>query len=225
MPRKADKEIPRLLLDWYRTNKRDLPWRRTKDPYRVWISEVMLQQTTVGAVVPYYKAWMARFPNVGALARAPLQGVLKAWQGLGYYQRARNLHGAARAIDPSSQDVEKEMRTVRPIGADVVFEVAGNSTAQAACIPLARKGGTVMFFGVSPQDRLIQVNPFVINENELRVLGSFNNQFATARAVQLLASGAVRVKALVSHRLGLKDYLDVFRLFGGRDTMKLMVTV
>lgn len=134
-------------------------------------------------------------------------------------------HGASRTIDPASQDLQAEMKKIRPIGADVVFEVAGNSTAQASCIPLARKGGTIMFFGVSPQDRTIAVNPFVINENELRILGSFNNQFATARAVQLLASGAVRVKALVSHRLGLKDYLDVFRLFGGRDTMKLMVTV
>jgi len=80
-----------------------------------------------------------------------------------------------------------------------------------------------MFFGVSPQDRLIQVNPFQINENELRILGSYNNPFATARAVDLLAGGAVRVADLVSHRLALKDYLEVFRLFGGRGTMKLMV--
>jgi 2-desacetyl-2-hydroxyethyl bacteriochlorophyllide A dehydrogenase len=133
--------------------------------------------------------------------------------------------GATHVIDPVSQDVEKELKKVRRIGADVVFEVAGNSGAQASCIPLARKGGTIMFFGVSPQDKLIPVNPFVINENELRILGSFNNQFSTARAVGLLASGAVRVKTLISHRLGLKDYLDVFRLFGGRDTMKLMVGI
>jgi L-iditol 2-dehydrogenase len=134
-------------------------------------------------------------------------------------------HGATHVIDPARTDVEKELKGIRRIGADVVFEVAGNNTAQAACIPLARKGGTVMFFGVSPQDRLIPVNPFVINENELKLLGSFNNQFATARAVQLLASGAVRVGKLISHTLPLKEYLDVFRLFGGRDTMKLMVTM
>jgi len=132
-------------------------------------------------------------------------------------------HGATHTIDPGSQAVDKELKKIRRIGADVVFEVAGNCAAQAACIPLARKGGTVMFFGVSPQDKLIQVNPFVINENELKVLGSFNNQFATARAVELLATGAVKVAKLISHRLALKDYLDVFRLFGGRDTMKLMV--
>jgi len=132
-------------------------------------------------------------------------------------------HGATHLIDPTRQEVGQELKKIRRIGADVVFEVAGSSAAQAACIPLARKGGTVMFFGVSPQDRLIQVNPFVINENELRVLGSFNNQFATARAVELLAGGVVRVQKLISHRLALKDYLEVFRLFGGKDTMKLMV--
>jgi 2-desacetyl-2-hydroxyethyl bacteriochlorophyllide A dehydrogenase len=132
-------------------------------------------------------------------------------------------HGATQLIDPVSQDVGQELKRIRRIGADVVFEAAGSPQAQAACLPLARKGGTVMFFGVGPQDRLIQVNPFQINENELRLLGSYNNPFATARAVELLASGAVRVAGLVSHRLELKDYLEVFRLFGGGDTMKLMV--
>jgi len=132
-------------------------------------------------------------------------------------------HGATHLIDPTRQDLARELKNIRRIGADVVFEAAGNPTAQAACLSLARRGGTVMFFGVSPQDRLIQVNPFQINENELRLLGSYNNPFATARAVDLLASGAVRVADLVSHRLQLKDYLEVFRLFGGPDTMKLMV--
>jgi 2-desacetyl-2-hydroxyethyl bacteriochlorophyllide A dehydrogenase len=132
-------------------------------------------------------------------------------------------HGATHLVDPARQDVGRELRKVQRIGADVVFEVAGNPEAQAACPALARKGGAVVFFGVSPQDRLIQVNPFQVNENELRILGSFNNPFATARAVDLLASGAVRVGDLISHRLALKDYLEAFRLFGGRDTMKLMV--
>lgn len=132
-------------------------------------------------------------------------------------------HGATHLLDPARQDLGQEMKKIRRIGADVVFEAAGNPAAQAACLALARKGGTVMFFGVSPQDRMIQVNPFLINENELRILGSYNNPFSTARAVQLLASGAVRVGDLISHRLSLKDYLEVFRLFGGPDTMKLMV--
>jgi A/G-specific adenine glycosylase len=86
------------LLSWYRAHRRDLPWRRTRDPYRIWVSEVMLQQTTVRAVLPYYEKWLERFPDLASLARAPLRDVLRAWQGLGYYQRARNLHRAAGRI-------------------------------------------------------------------------------------------------------------------------------
>ncbi len=88
----------RALLSWFRRGARDLPWRRTKDPYAVWVSEVMLQQTQVAAVIPYYERWMRRFPGVRALARARLDAVLKAWEGLGYYARARNLHRAARSL-------------------------------------------------------------------------------------------------------------------------------
>lgn len=90
--------FPGPLLRWYAGRKRDLPWRRTKDPYRIWISEVMLQQTTVAAVIPYYRRWLSAFPNVVSLAQAPLRDVLKAWEGLGYYQRARNLRRTAGLI-------------------------------------------------------------------------------------------------------------------------------
>ena len=86
------------LLAWYRTHRRDLPWRNTGDPYAVWVSEIMLQQTQVATAVPYFERWMARFPTVAALAAAPLEGVLHCWQGLGYYARARNLHRAAQAV-------------------------------------------------------------------------------------------------------------------------------
>lgn len=88
----------RKLLAWYVKHKRDLPWRRTKDPYRIWVSEVMLQQTQVDTVIPYYKRWFKRFPTVKSLASASLDEVLKAWEGLGYYSRARNLHKAAKEI-------------------------------------------------------------------------------------------------------------------------------
>jgi A/G-specific adenine glycosylase len=90
--------LRRRLLVWYRKNKRDLPWRRTRDPYRIWISEIMLQQTRAAAVIPYYERFLARFPNVTALASAPEQELLTAWAGLGYYARARNLQRAAKAI-------------------------------------------------------------------------------------------------------------------------------
>ena len=86
------------LIDWYRANKRDLPWRKNRDPYRIWISEVMLQQTTVAAVIPFYDRFMKRFPNVKSLAQAQEAEVLEMWAGLGYYSRARNLHKAAKEI-------------------------------------------------------------------------------------------------------------------------------
>lgn len=96
-PRSAS-NLQSRLLNWYAANARDLPWRKTRDPYRVWISEIMLQQTQVEAVIPYYRRWLKRFPNVKALAEAPLKDVLATWEGLGYYSRARNLHKAAQKI-------------------------------------------------------------------------------------------------------------------------------
>lgn len=95
------KQDHQLLLKWYLANHRPLPWRANRDPYRIWISEVMLQQTTVTAVVPFYERFMKRFPNVKALASSPLEQVLEAWAGLGYYSRARNLHRAAQTLAES----------------------------------------------------------------------------------------------------------------------------
>jgi A/G-specific adenine glycosylase len=93
------------LLRWYDRHRRRLPWRaepgETPDPYRVWLSEIMLQQTTVTAVIPYYERFVSRFPTVQALAAAPLDTVLSAWAGLGYYARARNLHACAQAVTAS----------------------------------------------------------------------------------------------------------------------------
>jgi A/G-specific adenine glycosylase len=95
--------LQRRLLAWYRRNARDLPWRRTRDPYRIWVSEVMLQQTTVKAVRPYYETFVERFPSTAALAAAREERVLAAWSGLGYYHRARNLHrGAVHLVETAS---------------------------------------------------------------------------------------------------------------------------
>jgi len=99
--RPAAAEVPFLrsgLLRWYRRNRRDLPWRRTSDPYAIWVSEVMLQQTQVTTVLPYYERFLERFPNVSSLARAAEEQVLGQWSGLGYYRRARSLHAGARAV-------------------------------------------------------------------------------------------------------------------------------
>lgn len=91
-------QIARPLLRWYRRQRRDLPWRRTRDPYAIWLAESMLQQTQVATVIPYYERFLARFPTVEALAASSLDDVLGLWAGLGYYARARNLHAAARMI-------------------------------------------------------------------------------------------------------------------------------
>ncbi|MGB3788870.1 MAG: A/G-specific adenine glycosylase [Phormidesmis sp.] len=91
-------QLRRSLLGWYQQQGRDLPWRRTQDPYAIWISEIMLQQTQVKTVLPYYERWLQAFPTVQALAAADQQAVLKLWEGLGYYARARNLHKAAQQV-------------------------------------------------------------------------------------------------------------------------------
>src|ERR1700693_514000 len=88
----------RRLLAWYDRNRRDLPWRQNRDPYRVWLSEIMLQQTRVAAVLDHYRRFLQRFPTVQKLAAARESSVLAAWSGLGYYRRARMLHAAAKTI-------------------------------------------------------------------------------------------------------------------------------
>ena len=90
--------VRRSLRGWYRREARDLPWRRARDPYHIWLSEIMLQQTRVEAALPYYERFVALFPTVAKLAAAPIDDVLKLWAGLGYYTRARNLHAAARTV-------------------------------------------------------------------------------------------------------------------------------
>ena len=115
--------LPRLrrqLLDWYREQRRDLPWRRTRDPYRIWVSEIMLQQTRVEAVIPYYERFLCRFPDLSTLADAPLEEVLSSWSGLGYYRRARLLHRAAREIhefhDATFPSAAEQVRALPGIG-------------------------------------------------------------------------------------------------------------
>lgn len=127
----TDPRFSPKLKRWYQKNARDLPWRRTSDPYRIWISEIMLQQTTVAAVVPYYEKWMAVFPAVKDVAAAPPQKILKLWQGLGYYSRARNIHKAARVIGetyggelPDSYDELLKLPGFGPYTAGAVASIA-----------------------------------------------------------------------------------------------------
>lgn len=86
------------LIKWYQQNKRDLPWRNIHDPYKIWVSEIILQQTRVQQGLPYYERFISAFPTVSDLANAPIDDVLRLWQGLGYYSRARNMHHAAQYV-------------------------------------------------------------------------------------------------------------------------------
>jgi len=123
------RELRRRLLAFYQKKKRDLPWRRTSDPYRIWLSEVMLQQTRVDTVIPYYARFLATFPTVHALADAPLDRVLAEWSGLGYYRRARMLHAAAQQMAagdafPNTRDGLLEVKGIGPYTAGAVASIA-----------------------------------------------------------------------------------------------------
>ena len=93
-----NKKIANTIVEWYRNKARDLPWRETKDPYKIWLSEIILQQTRVAQGLPYYHKFIERFPTLAELSGAELDEVLKLWEGLGYYSRARNMHQTARLI-------------------------------------------------------------------------------------------------------------------------------
>ena len=130
-----------ILLDWYDRHARDLPWRAPPgtpppDPYRVWLSEVMLQQTTVAAVKPYFEAFTRRWPDVAALAAAPEDDVMAAWAGLGYYSRARNLVKCARAVAARGgfPTTESELRELPGLGAYTAAAVAAIAFAQRAVV-------------------------------------------------------------------------------------------
>ncbi|HEX4512340.1 MAG TPA: A/G-specific adenine glycosylase [Polyangiaceae bacterium] len=126
-----ERRIAGPLLAWYRKYRRDLPWRRTQDPYAVWVSEMMLQQTQVATVRDYYERWMKRFPTVAALARSDEDDVLHAWQGLGYYSRARNLRNGARAVVtehggrvPSTVEALRALPGIGPYSAGAIASIA-----------------------------------------------------------------------------------------------------
>lgn len=131
------RKVAACLLNWYAKHKRDLPWRRdAHDPYRVWISEIMLQQTQVVTVIPYYERFLERFPTINDLARADLDDVLKAWEGAGYYARARNLHRAAQHVveqlDGRMPNTVEQLLTLPGIGrytAGAIASIAFNRDA------------------------------------------------------------------------------------------------
>ena len=119
------------LLLWYRKNKRDLPWRKTKDPYKIWISEMMLQQTTIKTVIPYFNRWIKRFPTIKDVAKSSEQEILRLWQGLGYYNRAKNIKKTAdiivssfKGIFPQKYDLLKKLPGFGPYTTGAVLSIA-----------------------------------------------------------------------------------------------------
>ncbi|MGB0695843.1 MAG: A/G-specific adenine glycosylase [Rhodospirillaceae bacterium] len=140
--RNADDSHAEAILAWYRHSARVLPWRapygQRNDPYRVWLSEIMLQQTTVGAVIPYFQKFTARWPTVGDLAAAPLDDVLTAWAGLGYYARARNLHKCARVVaeERAGQfpETEEALKALPGIGAYTSAAIAAIAFGHRAVV-------------------------------------------------------------------------------------------
>ena len=128
---RRNQAIATAVAGHYARVQRDLPWRRTRDPYAIWVSEIMLQQTRVATVIPYWERWMTKFPTVSALADAPLDDVLAAWAGLGYYSRARNLHAGARAVDarfggalPSCAAELRDVPGIGPYTAGAIASIA-----------------------------------------------------------------------------------------------------
>ncbi|MCX6581697.1 MAG: A/G-specific adenine glycosylase [Candidatus Aminicenantes bacterium] len=157
------------LLDWFQTNQRNLPWRKTKDIYHIWASEVMLQQTQVTTVIPYYKRFLERFPTVGRLARGSEQEVLKLWEGMGYYSRIRNFHRAARQVMtvydgkiPDTPETFQKLPGVGPYIAAAVLSIALD-------IPLPAVDGNVMrvytrFHGIADDIRKNTTRDRIFNE-------------------------------------------------------------
>ena len=119
------------LISWFEEEKRDLPWRQDQDPYKVWVSEIMLQQTRVDTVIPYFNRFIDQFPNIEALSMAEEEKVLKAWEGLGYYSRARNLHSAVKEVQekyggkvPDEPKKISSLKGVGPYTAGAILSIA-----------------------------------------------------------------------------------------------------
>jgi A/G-specific adenine glycosylase len=129
----VDRETGALLLAWFDAEKRDLPWRRTRDPYAIWVSEAMLQQTQVATVIPFYERWMERFPTLDTLARANTDDVLELWQGLGYYRRCRYLlEGARHIAEVGLPNSAAEWRRVPGVGAYTSAAIASIALGEPA---------------------------------------------------------------------------------------------
>lgn len=150
------------LVPWFRQHGRDLPWRQTHDPYRIWVSEIMLQQTQVATVIPYYERFLKSFPDVAALAAAPEEIVLRHWEGLGYYRRARHLHAAAKVI-------VAEHEGVFPRAADAVRSLPGIGRYTA---------GAILSFAYDDREPIVEANTLRLYSRLLAYEGNVTTRAA-----------------------------------------------
>lgn len=195
--------VPALLLEWYDREARVLPWRENTDPYRVWVSEIMLQQTRVEAVMPYYERFLSAFPTLADLAAAPEEQLLKLWEGLGYYSRARNLQKAAReALERFGglPGTVKELSSLPGIGAYTAGAVASIAFSQP--VP-AVDGNVLRVFARLTDNHGDVLSPSVRRESEKTVSaiipkdrpGDFNQAVMDLGATVCLPGGAPRCEA------------------------------
>jgi A/G-specific adenine glycosylase len=201
------------LTHWYVKNKRDLPWRRTRDPYKIWISEIMLQQTTVSTVIAYYERWIKTFPTVHDLAKAPLQTVLKQWQGLGYYNRVKNLYKTAHILINEHKGIlPKDPKVIRSLPGFGPY-TTGSVLSIAYDIPLtiidANVRRVVMRLlalpGLADTKQDLKVNEFLLKVLPIRGAGDFN------QALMELGALVCRAKDPVCISCPLAKYCQAYR--------------
>ena len=185
--------IQRALLSWYSEKARDLPWRNTRDPYAIWVSEVMLQQTRVETVIPYYQRWLAEFPTIQTLAEADEDRILRIWEGLGYYSRARNLQAAARIIMqeyqgclPADQSALEGLPGIGPYTAGAILSIAFNIPAPILDGNLRRV--FTMFFNIK--------TPIQTSETE-KILWNISESLLPEESPGDLNQGLMELGALV----------------------------
>ena len=202
------------LVHWYAKHKRDLPWRHTKDPYKIWVSEIMLQQTTVNAVIPYYNKWVDTFPTVYDLAKAPLQSVLKQWQGLGYYNRVKNLHKASQILIKEYEGIlPKDPKTIRSLPGFGPY-TTGSVLSIAYGIPLtiidANVRRVVMRLlalpGVADTKQDLKVNEFLLKVLPSGGVGDFN------QALMELGALVCRSKEPICTLCPVRKYCQSFKM-------------
>jgi len=221
--RDIEKRLQKRLLAWYHRNKRDLPWRKTRDPYRILVSEIMLQQTQVSTVIPYYLRFIRTFPTVASLARSPIQNVLKLWEGLGYYSRARNLQRAAQAIHeqwndrvPSAVEGLSSLPGIGRYTAGAVASIAFDVKAPVLDGNVRRVLCRIFAIRKDPRDAVVQERLWRLAEDLLpeRNVGDFNQALMELGATVCLPGTPsctfcpVR-ESCRAHRLGLQNRLPV----------------